>query len=247
MAAKAVKKKTTAIELPDETKALLEAMASGDVSKVDPAALQKLMGDLGMKAVSAGISEAKTRVTRRDEVAKYSKATALSQEDKDAISEFEAAVAKAPQLLDAEEMRPLSSEEQEALVEVEMCRRKVEDISKGLYERDRTTAFNHLTFTNDGDPYAVGEIRSLKHGMKVSVYNSERVGSPNYAALQELVDEDTWNDLTDEVITREVNEEKVAKALAEGNITMEQFASLIPEKKTVRNFTLKAIKEGESV
>jgi ribosomal protein S13 len=196
---------------------------------------------MGLSVVAKGVSEAKSRVVRKDEVVKYSKATQLDKEDLKAIREFAKSVDKAPVI---EDPRALTLEEQEAWIEVEVNRRKVEDINEGLKDRDRSALFNHFSFTT-GDPYAEGTIVSLKHGMKGVAYNSERTGKPNYEALKDVLPEEVWKEIVN--VTYEVDEEKIAQAMVEGKITMDQFSALVPEKKIIRNFTVKPLKEGDSV
>lgn len=236
------------IELSEDVKAILEAISSGDTSSVPLDAVKSLVDSLGLAVVSKGISESKERISRKSEVVKYAEVDKLDKEDLKAIREFAKAVEKAP-IIDAIEPRALTQDEKDALIEVELVRRKVEDINKGLYARDRSTGLNHLTFINDGDPYAVGEIVSVKHGHKATVHNTERVGVPNYAALKEVVDEDVWKEIVSEEVTTTytVDETKVAQAMAEGKITLEQFAALVPEKKISRVFSVKALKPGDEV
>jgi hypothetical protein len=237
------------IELSSDVKDLLEAISNPDAAKsVDLEAVKSLMDTLGLAVVAKGISEAKERISRKSEVAKYASSTKLNKDDAKAIREFVKAFEKAP-IIDAENPRALDQEEKDALVEVELTRRKVEDIVKGLYQRDRDTGLNHLTFVNDGDPYAVGNIVSVKHGYKVAVHKTERVGAPNYAALKEVVDEEVWKEIVSEEVsvTYTVDENKVAQAMAEGKITLDQFAALVPEKKISRVFSVKPLKEGDKV
>ena len=123
------------------------------------------------------------------------------------------------------------------------------DILDGLKQRMRGTFINATAATNDGNPLVSDpvEFKSPKHGYKVVVSTSQSAGDPDFSKLKEILPAEVWESITDEVITREINEEKVSQAIADGKITMEQFVELVPDKKRWNVVSPKKMKEGEEL
>lgn len=235
------------IELSSEKQALIEAIATGNTDGVDLAAVQELLGSLGLAAVAKGVQVAKTsriQVKRR-----WESATELSDEEKGKIDRLVEVLGKTPIFTTEDEVRDFNQAEVDQLVEELDTMYPVADIVEGRRQALRQTAFNIITLRNDGDAFATGDLKSPKNGKKVAVTKQVRRSEPDYTRLKDMVDEDVWKDLVSEevTVTYLVDEEKIATALADGRITFDQFVALVPEEKVTRVFSLKDMKEGEPI
>jgi hypothetical protein len=241
------KKKETSIEVSAEKQALIEAITSGNTDGVSLDAVKELLDSLGMAAVAKGIQGVKT--SRIEVVRKWLTATELSEDEKKSIESLPEVIGTTPIFTSESDVRDFSQDEVDTMVNELATMRPVEDIVKGRREALRQTAFNIVTLRNENEPNADGDLVSLKYGKKVSVTHSTRKGEPNYEALKEVVDEEVWKEIVSEQVTVSyaVDEEKLAAALGAGKVTLEQFAALVPEEKVSRVFTLKDLKEGDSL
>lgn len=248
MATKTKAKKTSGdIELSEDKQALIQAIATGNTEGVSLDALHELLDSMGLKGVAKGVQGAKT--SRIEKVRRWLTATELDPEEKATIEKLPEIIGKAPIITSEDEVRDFKQPEIDLMVEEMVTLRPTEDIIEGRRQAIRSTTFNLVTLRNGDDPYAVGDLVSTKFNKKLSVTKQVRKGEPNYEALKAVLPDKVWKAIVTEEVTvsYKVDEEKLTQALGEGKVTMEQFASLIPEEKTSRVFSLKDLKEGEAV
>jgi len=244
----AAKKPDKSLVISARNKALIKAIATGNTEGLALEDIKDLLVDMGMdvKLVAAGV--ATERYSRIEKRRSWLTAKSVSKEEKALIKALPDKLGTAPTILSQDEAREFSQTEVDALVAEEVARRQTEDILKGRYDAIRATALNLVTFRDkDSDPFACGIISSPAIGYKLIVSKQERGGNVNYTALEGVVDSKVWNSITEEITTREVNEDKLANALSKGVITMEQFASIIPEKTTSRVLCVDPIKAGDDI
>jgi len=227
----------TALATNDVNTQLKEAIAAGDI---DLSQLQELLAAGGMKVVAKGSED---KYSRKAKQAKWESAKELDEDEKKTI-------AKLPEVLGSitpVEGTVLSQAQVDTLAQEELVRRETEDIVKGRAAAIKATLINSLRASNPDEEYPVGDFASATTGYKFSIYNQERGGKADYAKLQEAVGEDVWAEITDEVTTRSINEEKLTKALAEGKVTLEQFSEAVPPKTVSQAWTFKPLKAGDDV
>lgn len=260
----ATKKKDELAKDP-RIEAALKAIASGDKSAVDMTVVQEILSGLGLKAFAQGA--AVERYSRKAKVEEYLHATELSEDDKLMVKRFAEAVGKTPVIQSAEEAADVNQATIDAIMETTLVTKPVQDIAKGQYERDRASILNLMTFRDpEQDPNATGTISSPVHGHKFVVSKSERVPEPNYAALEDVVDPEVWDDITDEIVVREVDEDRLALAMQtckhcpagkqhtakmkhdfEPKVTLEQFQAVIGEVSVSRRLLVQPLKEGDPI
>lgn len=213
---------------------------------IDVAVLQKLAATAGAKVVAQGLAAA--RYSRIEKQRQWQTAKGVSKEEKATIKSLPEVLGSAPTILSQEEAREFSQAEVDALIAEELARRQTEDILKGRYTAIRSTALNLVTFLDkDNDPFACGTLTSPALGYKMTVFKRESGGDPDFSALEGILPPKVWNSITEEVTTRQVNDDLLDEALAKGTITMEQFASIVPDKSTSRVLRVDPIKEGDAL
>jgi uncharacterized protein (DUF2384 family) len=241
------KKKSDAIEVSKEKQDLINAIATGNTEGVDLSAVQDLLDALGMKAVAKGIQGVKT--SRVEVQRRWLTATELSEDERKSIERLPEVIGSTPIFTSEEDVRDFTQAEVDSMVQEMDTMRPVQDIVEGRRQALRSTAFDIITLRNGDDPNATGDLSSPKHGKKITVGKQVRKGEPNYEALKQVVDEEVWKAIVSEevTVTYKVDEEKLAEALGDGRVTLEQFAALVPEEKVSRVFSLKDLKEGDAV
>lgn len=237
------KKKETDIAKSEAGLALQQLLL--DNGAIDIQALNALLKDKGIKAVATGIQEAReSRVATQREWATVGRE--LTKEEKKIILKLPKVMGMAPAI---DEPRKLTQEEIDEWAEELLIERQVADMLNGLKDRMRGTFINAAAAENDGDPLVPEpvEFKSPLHGYKIVVSTSESSSDPDLSKLEEVVDPEVWNSITDTVETRVVNEQKLTQAIAEGKITMEQFIELVPDKKRWNVVSPKKMKAGEDL
>lgn len=181
--------------------------------------------------------------SRTAEVSRWEHERELTSDDEARLDTLVSIIGKGnTDLVKGEE---LSQSEIDLLMQEEIVRRSTENIIKGRYNAIRRTILAHLTALKGGDEFAVGQVMSPSTGYYFDVSKTERGGSEDLNLLEAVVDADVWQMITDEVISREVNEDKLEVALNNGIITKEQFLAAFPPKTVSRNFTIRPIKGDE--
>lgn len=213
------------------------------VKKIDPTELSAMLAKGGYKLVAKGIAESKT--SRTANMKRWTEARELSPQEKTLVADFGELVGSGN--TDLAEGEKLSQAEIDTLMKEELARRDTEDIIKGRYEAIRQTVFNHITAEKNGDEMATGEVISLMMGHKFVIGKQERGGQPDLAALELLVSPEVWEAITNEVTVREVDEDKLSKAMSLGLVPQEAFAQIVPPKTVSRTFTVKPLKDGDEV
>lgn len=250
--------------------AVLEAIASGDTSGLDPADLQAVMSTLGLKVVAKGIQE--YRYSRTDKRREWLEPKELSEDELVVFKSLPEKIGQGP-IVPGSDPRDLTQAEIDLWMDETLVEREVEDDLKGRHEARRATFFNVATFRSQGpcaecggkgkqgrvecdncegsgrveDPFAEGTFSSMVHGHKFVVGSQERGGDPDWNRLEEVVDPDVWDSITEVVATRQVDEDKLLDAVTSGKITLEQYQEVIPPKTTVRVLRVVALKEGEAI
>lgn len=181
--------------------------------------------------------------SRTAEVSRWERERELTPEDREHIETMTAIIGAGNTDLAKEE--ELSQAEIDLLMREEIARRSTENILKGRYNAIRRAVLNHLTALKKGDEFATGKILSPANGYYFDVTKTERGGSEDLNLLVNVVSPEVWDMITDEVVSREVNEDKLEVALNNGIISPEEFISAFPPKTVSRNFTIRPIKEDE--
>lgn len=233
-----------------------------DNGAIDVQALNDLLASKGLKAVASGISEAK--YSRVEHQRKWLVAKDLTEDEAVLIKSLPDVLGSAP-LPSEVEGRPLTQVEIDKVVGELQPLRQVEDIVKGRKEALRAIALNAVSAMNEDDPFATGTLASPTHGYKLVVTTAERGGEPNLAALEDMVESKVWDAITDQVVTRQVNEEKLAAALATCRecgkqqhtkavkhefwpmVSFEEFQAVVPEKTVSRVLNVRPLKPGDEV
>lgn len=240
------KAKTKKDKLTQSKEGLAFQKLLADNGAIDVDALNKLLATKGIKAVARGIQD--ERYSRVDQQRAWAtEGKELSPEERTTIQRLPEVIGKAPAITSEESIRPLTQDEIDLWAEETLIERQSTDILKGLNERRRSTFFNVASYLHDDDPLATHTFTSAKHALKFVVGKSGSSPEPDYSALEGVLDEETWNDITDEVLVRQVNEDKLSKALDNGTITMQQFADLVAPRKEWRTLRVDSLKEGENL
>lgn len=228
-------------------KAQANALANLDIEQLKAllADNKELLNELGVAVVAKGIAEAK--YSRKAAAERWASGnTELSTEERTNIETLPKVIGTGVTFSKPEDVRDLTQDEIDALMEEELVRRQTEDVLKGRYDAIRQSVIGVARLRTDED-FPKTSIASLKHGKKFTLTFTEKVRQPDFSALQDMVDEKVWASITDEVVVREVNEELLAKALDNGTITMEQYIAIVPEKTVTPVFSVRDLKAGDEV
>lgn len=223
------------------------ALANLDVEQLKAllASNKDLLNELGIAVVAKGIAEAK--YSRKAAAERWaSGATELSTDERKDVETLPKVIGSGVTFATEEEVRDLTQDEIDNLMEEELIRRRSEDILKGRYAAIRQSIIG-LARLRSNEQFPKMAFASLKHGKKFALTFTEKVKSPDYDSLQEVVSPDLWADITDEVVTREVNQEKLLKALSDNKITMEQYFAIVPEKTVTPVLSVRDLKDGDEV
>lgn len=223
------------------------ALANLDIEQLKALLTQNkdLLNELGVTVVAKGIAEAK--YSRKAAAERWaSGATELSTEERHDVETLPQVIGKGVTFATKEDVRDLTQDEIDALMEEELIRRRTEDILKGRYAAIRQAVIEVARVRTD-EEFPKTTIASLKHGKKFTLTFTEKVKQPDFEDLQELISPEVWADITDEVIVREVNADKLLKALADDTITMEQYAAIVPEKTVTPVLSVRELKAGDEV
>lgn len=203
--------------------------------------LQALLDAAGLKVVAKGESVRKdSRIARIREWASGLK-TRLEGEELTTVQSLAEAIGKAEF---PENPGDLTQQQIDDMMAEALTIRPSQDILKGRYEAIKAAVFAAMT-VSEGDEFAPGVLTSPLHGHKFVRQVSERKASANLAALEGIVRPEVWKAIT--VTTRAVDEDKLAKAVAEGKVSIEQLSEVTtPPSKSVSLY-VRALKEGEEV
>lgn len=223
------------------------ALANLDIEQLKALLTQNkdLLNELGVTVVAKGIAEAK--YSRKAAAERWaSGATELSTEERTDVETLPQVIGTGVTFATEADVRDLTQDEIDALMEEELIRRRTEDILKGRYAAIRQSVIEVARLRTD-EEFPKTTIASLKHGKKFTVTFTEKVKQPDFEQLQDLISPDVWANITDEVVVREVNPEKLLKALADDTITMEQYAAIVPEKTVTPVLSVRDLKAGDEV
>jgi hypothetical protein len=226
--------------------ATLAKIASGETDGLDMALVKEIMGQLGMKVVAKGVAEQKySRIEKRRQ---WLTATELSEEEQQIIKSLPETLGKAPTMLAEDEVRDFTQDEIDLVMEEELVLRPTEDMISGRKDALRTTVLNLVSFRDeDNDPFATATITSPKYGYKFDVTTSKRGGDADFSLLEDKVSAEVWESITDEVVTRVPNEEKINAAFQAGLISIEDFTAILTEPKVSRVLNIRPLKEGDEL
>lgn len=224
-----------------------DALANLDIEQLKAllSANKDLLNELGVAVVSKGIAEAK--YSRKAAAERWASGnTELSKDERKDVAALPKVIGSGVTFADESEVRDLTQDEIDALMEEELVRRRSEDILKGRYAAIRQSIIEVARLRTD-EEYPKTSIASLKHGKKFALTFTEKVKQPDFESLRDVVTPDVWTDITDEVVTREVNADKLLKALSENKITMEQYFAIVPEKTVTPVLSVRDLKAGDEV
>lgn len=222
---------------------LTEMVRDGSINATQ---LNEFLATIGIEGVVSD-SLVTTKRSRIETKRRWLTAKGLNDDELETIKNLPEVIGSATTILSEEEARILNVDEIDSLMEEELCRRHSEDILKGRYDAIRATILNHVTAQHPGEENAVGDVTSLKNGAKFVVGTQERGGNPDYSALEEVVGPEIWEEITAEVVTREVDEEKLLAAMMAGKISVDDYAKIIPDKQVIRTLTVRQLKAGDKI
>lgn len=228
-----VKKK----ELAESQLAELKAMADrGELSLDD---IQDFLATLKPDKIAKGLNKAKlSRTARRTH---YEAVQEVDLKDRANLEKFPGILEKGPRILAEQEARELSPQEYRDLMEVVLCVRDVQDVANGAAQGIRATIVNSA-IQGSGEPYPKVEIPVEELGHKFVVNRQERGASFNPEALKETIAPNVWKKITKAKTVRVVDEEALADALINGDITMEQYQQAFGEASISHTFRVDELK-----
>ena len=233
--------KTTTKDLAKtDTQAMVaEFQRRAAAGEMTAAQMDAVADAFGLKMVSKGSERSGTRMAK---VREWLSPKKLEGEDLEAVKSLPEKLGSAP-LLDSP--RTLTQDEVDSIVEEIVPLRQTQDILKGRHEAFRDTVFAAITEANGGDETISGKLVSVKHGYKLEKRVDVTNGKLDVDALKAAIDKKIWTSITRQ--TRVIDDEALTRAVTDGTISMEIFASVFTPETYIPKFLPAPLKKGEDI
>lgn len=203
--------------------------------------LQALLDAAGLKVVAKADKVRKdSRLARVREWALGTK-TRLEGEELTTVQSLAEAIGKAEFPANPGD---LTQQQVDDMMAEALTIRPSQDILKGRYEAIKAAVFAAMT-EKEGDDLAPAVLTSPAHSHKFVRQIRESKASANFDALEGIVSDEVWKAIT--VTARKVDEDKLAKAVAEGKVSVDQIAEVTTPASKSASFYVRPLKDGEEV